>query len=430
MATRAPRKVAPESASEPVAAVRGVHHARALAGSLWTRLRQGELGPVPALVGLAVIWTYFEVKQETFLSARNLSNLVLQIGVTGTLAVGIVLVLLLSEIDLSVGSISILCSAVLGNLVVNQGWPWYWGILIMLVAGAAVGAFQGFWFAVVGVPSFVVTLAGLLGWQGVQQYVLGTTGTINVFEPHIGAIATTTLPALWGWALAIVVALLYALTHAQEQVRRRRAGLPAQPLVVVGVRAALFAVIALFAVAILNGSLDRVWVFGKSVYTNPGVPTAAVILLGLVVFFAWVTTRTRFGRYVYAIGGNAEAARRAGINVVAIRIGVFTLCALLAAIAGLIQTSRLTAASLAIAPGQVTLEAIAAAVVGGTSLFGGRGSVWSALLGALVIGSVANGLDLDGQQPYVKLIVEGAILLLFVTIDALARRGRAAAGRS
>lgn len=430
MATEAPRKVAPGGAPEPVSAAEGPRRARALAGYVWTRLRQGELGQVPALVGLAVIWTYFEIKQETFLSARNLSNLVLQIGVTGTLAVGIVLVLLLSEIDLSVGSISILCSAVLGSLVVNQGWPWYWGIAVMLGVGAAVGAFQGFWFAVIGVPSFVVTLAGLLGWQGVQQYVLGTTGTINVFEPHIGAIATTTLPAAWGWALAIAVAALYALTHAQEQVRRRRAGLRAQPLVVVGARAALIAVIALAAVAILNGNLNGVWVFGKSVYTNPGVPTAALILLGLVVFFAWVTTRTRFGRYVYAIGGNAEAARRAGINVVAIRVGVFTLCALLAAVAGLIQTSRLTAASLAIAPGQVTLEAIAAAVVGGTSLFGGRGSVWSALLGALVIGSVANGLDLDGQQPYVKLIVEGAILLLFVTIDALARRGRAAAGRS
>lgn len=396
---------------------------------VWARVRQGELGAVPALVGLLVIWTYFQVKQPTFLSARNLSNLVLQIGVTGTLAVGIVLVLLLSEIDLSVGSVSILCSAVLGNLLVNQGWPWYWGLVVMLLVGAGIGAFQGFWFAVIGVPSFVVTLAGLLGWQGVQQYVLGTTGTINVFEPHIAAIATTTLPSVWGWALAIVGASLYAAAQVQEQVRRRRAGLPAQPLVVVGVRTGLIAAVALLAVAILDGDLNDVWVFGKAIYTNPGVPTAGVILLGLVVFFAWLATRTRFGRYIYATGGNAEAARRAGINITAVRIGVFTLCAFLAAVAGLIQTSRLSSASLAINPGQVTLEAIAAAVIGGTSLFGGRGSVWSALLGALVIGSVANGLDLDGQQPYVKLIVEGAILLLFVTIDALARRGRVAAGR-
>ena len=180
-------------------------------------------------------------------------------------------------------------------------------------------------------------------------------------------------------------------------------------------------------VAVLNGNLNSFWVFGKSIYTNPGVPLVGVILLGLVVFFSWLTTRTRFGRYIYAIGGSPEAARRAGINVTQIRIAVFMLCSLLAAVAGLLQTSRLQAASLAIGP--VTLEAIAAAVIGGTSLFGGRGTVWSALLGALVIGSVANGLDLTGQPPYTKLIVEAAILLLFVTIDAVASRGRAAAGR-
>ncbi len=395
-----------------------------------TRARQGELGQLPALVGLLVIWAYFEAQQHTFLSARNLSNLVLQIGVTGTLAAGVVLVLLLSEIDLSVGSVSILCSAILASALVNHGVQWYWAITLTLFAGAAIGAFQGFWFAVIGVPSFVVTLAGLLGWQGVQQFVLGSTGTINVFDPKIEAIASSTLPAVWGWVLAVCCAAAYALTRIQEQVRRRRAGLPAQPLVVVIVRAVVIAAIALFTVAVLNGNLNGVWVFGSSVYTNPGVPTAGVILLGLVVLFAWVTTRTRFGRYIFAVGGNAEAARRAGVNVTAVRISAFSLCALLAAVGGLIQTSRLTSASLAIAPGQVTLEAIAAAVVGGTSLFGGRGSVWSALLGALVIGSVANGLDLDGQQPYVKLIVEGAILLLFVTIDALARRGRVAAGRA
>jgi len=407
-----------------------VSWARTLLEYASTRIREGELGQIPALVGLVVIWSYFQIKQPTFLSARNLSNLVLQIGVTGTLAVGIVLVLLLSEIDLSVGSVSILCSAVLANLLVNHGWPWYWAVVAMLVVGALIGAFQGFWFAVIGVPSFVVTLAGLLGWQGVQQYVLGTTGTINVFDTHIAAVATTTLPNVWGWIVAAGAASVYALTSIQQQVRRRRAGLPAQAAVIVIARAVLLAAVALLAVAILNGNLNNVWVFGKSVYVNPGVPTAGVILLGLVVFFSWVSTRTRFGRYIYAVGGSPEAARRAGVNITAIRIAVFSLCAFLAAVAGLIQTSRLAAASLAIDPGQVTLEAIAAAVIGGTSLFGGRGSVWSALLGAMVIGSVSNGLDLDGQQPYVKLIVEGAILLLFVTIDALARRRLVATGRA
>ncbi len=401
---------------------------RTVAGYARTRLRQGELGHVPALLGLAAIWIYFESKQPNFLSARNISNLVLQIGVTGTLAVGIVLVLLMSEIDLSVGSVSILASAVLGNVVVNQGWSWYWGIVLMLAVGAAIGAFQGFWFAAIGVPSFVVTLAGLLGWQGVQQWVLGSTGTINVFDPHIDAIATATLPAAWGWLLAGGGSALYAATRIAEQVRRQRAGLPAKPLALVGIRTALVAAGSLLVVAILNGDLNGFWVLGRAVFINRGVPTTGVILLGLVIGFAWISTRTQLGRYIYAIGGNPEAARRAGVNVTAIRVAVFSLCALLASVAGLIQTSRLAAASQAIDPGQVTLEAIAAAVIGGTSLFGGRGNVWSALLGALVIGSVSNGLDLDGQQPYMKLIVEGAILLLFVTIDALARRGRAAAG--
>jgi D-xylose transport system permease protein len=393
----------------------------------WQRLKTGELGALPVVVGLAIIWTYFQTQESVFLSARNLSNLVLQIAVTGTIAIGVVLVLMLGEIDLSVGSVAILCSAILGSVVVRHGMEWWQGILIMIAIGAAIGAFQGFWFAVVGVPSFVVTLAGLLMWQGVQQRVLGTEGTINVFEENIGKITTSFVPHVWAWVLAIGSVALYVVTRAMEQVRRRRAGLSAQPIAVVVLRAFVLAVIAFLTVAVLNGNLKNRWVFGDY---NLGVPTAGVILLGLVVFFAWVTTRTKFGRYIYAVGGNAEAARRAGINVARIRIYVFTLCAMLAAVGGLIQTSRLGAASLAVDPGPVTLEAIAAAVIGGTSLFGGRGNVWSALLGALVIGSVANGLDLQGQPAYVKLIVEGAILLAAVTLDAVARRGRAAAGRT
>jgi D-xylose transport system permease protein len=431
----APEKGALEEAAEAARQAGFAQAVRTFGQYTWTRLRQGELGLLPAIAGLLVIWTYFQMREPTFLTARNLSNLVLQISVTGTIAVGIVLVLLLSEIDLSVGSVSILSSAILADLVVNgawpwhDGWPWWAGIAAMLLVGAAIGAFQGFWFAVIGVPSFVVTLAGLLGWQGVQQYVLGTTGTINVLDPRIAEIATSSLPTVWGWILAIAASAIYALTQIAEQVRRGRAGLQSQPLVVVVVRAALVTAVALLAVAILNGNLNAFWVFGKSVYVNPGVPTAGVILFGLTALFAWVTTRTRFGRYIYAIGGNPEAARRAGINVTTMRIQVFVLCGTLAAVGGLIQTSRLQSASLAIDPGPVTLEAIAAAVIGGTSLFGGRGTVWSALIGALVIGSVANGLDLTGQPPYMKLIVEASILLLFVTIDALARRGRTAAGR-
>jgi D-xylose transport system permease protein len=427
MATVSPEPSAIEEAVEEARRAGFGSALKALVAVSWQRLRTGELGSLPVIVALAAIWAYFQYKESVFLSARNLSNLILQIGVTGTLAVGIVLVLLLGEIDLSVGAVMILSSALIGWSVTNHGWAWYWGIALAIGVATAIGAFQGAWFALIGVPSFVVTLAGLLAWQGLQEHVLGATGTINVFESHIDAVAFSYLPHLWGWMLAVVAVGLYAVTRLLEAARRRRAGLPAKPVIVVVIRVAVVAACALVATAILNGSFKNHWVFGD--YTS-GIPTAGVILLGLVIFFSWITTRTRFGRYIFAVGGSAEASRRAGINVSMIRISVFALSGMLAGIGGLIETARLNAASLSIEPGEVTLEAIAAAVIGGTSLFGGRGSVWSALLGALVIGSVANGLDLVGQGPDVKLMVEGAILLLAVTVDAVARRGRAAAGRA
>ncbi|HKI92935.1 MAG TPA: hypothetical protein VJ986_11605 [Gaiellaceae bacterium] len=379
------------------------------------RWRQGELGALPVILGLVAIATYFQTQEPTFLSSRNLSNLVLQIAATGSVAVGIVLVLLLGEIDLSVGSVSGLCSAMLGVLIVKSGWPWWLAILAVLATGAAIGAFQGAWFALVGVPAFVVTLAGFLAWQGVQLRVLGSTGTVNVFEPHISEIAQSYLPHLWGWALGVGAAGLYAVSLWIGQIRRRRAGLATAPVVVVAGRTVLVVALSLASVEILS--------------RFNGVPTAGVILLGLVVFFSLLTTRTRFGRYIFAVGGNAEAARRAGVSPARIRIVVFSLAGLMAAVGGIIFVSRLTAASTQTGGGTFLLEAIAAAVIGGTSLFGGRGSAWSALLGALVIGSVSNGLDLMAQPPEIKYMVEGAILLAAVTVDAVARRSRAAAGR-
>jgi len=379
------------------------------------RMREGELGALPVVVGLIVIWAYFESQVSVFLSARNLSNLVLQISPIGAVAIGVVLVLLLGEIDLSVGSVAGLCSAVLGVLIVNRGWPWWGAILVMVGVGAAIGAFQGWWFAVVGVPAFVVTLAGYLFWQGVQLRVLGSTGTVNVFESHIGSIAQSYLPDYWGWIIGVGAAGIYALRSWITHARRLRAELPTEPLALLVVRTVVVAAVAVGSVAVLN--------------SFEGVPTVGVILLGLVIAFSWLTTRTRFGAYVFAIGGNAEAARRAGIKISRIRIIVFALSGLMAAIGGLMFVSRLTAASTQTGAGTFLLEAIAAAVIGGTSLFGGRGSVWSALLGALVIGSVSNGLDLQAQPPEIKYMVEGAILLAAVTVDAVSRRGRAAAGR-
>lgn len=375
----------------------------------------GHLGVLPIVIGLALIWTYFELQNAHFLTARNLSNLVLQISVSGTIAVGAVLVLLLGEIDLSVGSVAGATSAVLGVLVVYVGWPWWAGIIGMLVVGTLIGVIQGVWIAVLRVPSFVVTLAGLLIWLGVQLYVLGDAGTLNVFDPRITAIASTFLPAAWGWALAIIAVIGYAGTHLIDHFNRRRAGMQASSLTLIGLQTLVTGGLLLGAVAVLNRA--------------NGVPTAGVLFFTLVAFFSWLTRRTTFGRKVYAVGGHAEAARRAGINVARIRVTIFALSGALSAAGGLILTARLQAASTQSGGGTLLLEVIAAAVIGGTSLFGGRGNVWGALLGALVIGSVSNGLDLVGQSADVKYMVEGAILLLAVTLDAISRRRLAASGR-
>jgi D-xylose transport system permease protein len=379
------------------------------------RVSSGDLGPLPVVLGLALIWTYFELQDTHFLTARNLSNLVLQISVSGTIAIGLVLVLLLGEIDLSVGSVAGATAAILGVLTVDDNWPWWAGILAMVAVGALIGAVQGAWFAVLRVPSFVVTLAGLLGWLGVQLHVLGDAGTLNVFDAHITAIASTFLPEVWGWGLAIVAVVGYAGSRLVEDTQRRRAGMAARSLPVLLAQTATIAALLLGAVAVLNSAY--------------GVPTAGVLLFAFVAFFDWLARRTTFGRHIYAVGGYAEAARRAGISVIRIRICVFALAGTLAAVGGLISTARLQAASTQTGGGTLLLESIAAAVIGGASLFGGRGSVWAALLGALVVGSVSNGLDLVGQPADVKYMVEGAILLLAVTIDAYSRRRLTVTGR-
>jgi D-xylose transport system permease protein len=362
-----------------------------------------------------LIAAYFEIQEPAFLSARNISNLIVQIAATGSVAVGIVVVLLLGEIDLSVGSVSGLCSALLGVLIVNHGVPWWLALLAALATGTAIGALQGAWFAMIGVPSFVVTLAGFLAWQGVQLRVLGSTGTVNVFDPRIDLIAQSFLSPAWGWVVGLGAAGVYILALWSRWTRRRGTGLSEAPMFAALGRTLLIAALAAASVEILS--------------RFKGVPTAGVIFFGLVALFAFITTRTRFGRYVFAVGGNAEAARRAGVKVARIRIVVFALSGLMAAVGGIIFVSRLTAASTQTGGGTFLLEAIAAAVIGGTSLFGGRGSAWSALLGALVIGSVSNGLDLMAQPPEIKYMVEGAILLVAVSVDAAARRSRTAAGR-
>ena len=386
-----------------------------LARDLMLRLKTGEPGALPVVVGLALIWSFFELQDTHFLTPRNISNLVLQVSVSGTIAVGLVFVLLLGEIDLSVGSVAGASAAVLGVLVVDQDWPWWTAVIVMLGFGTLIGALQGAWFALLRVPSFVVTLAGLLIWLGVQLHVLGDAGTLNVFEPHITAIASTFLPQGWGWTLAVLAVVCLGGARLAENALRRQARMTARSTPILLVETGVIAALLFGAVAVLNSAY--------------GVPTAGVLLFFLVMLFDWLARRTTFGRHVYAVGGQAEAARRAGIGVTRIRITVFALAGFLAAAGGLISTARLQAASTQTGGGTLLLESIAAAVIGGTSLFGGRGTVWAALLGALVIGSVSNGLDLVGQPADVKYMVEGAILLLAVTIDAYSRRRLTVTGR-
>jgi D-xylose transport system permease protein len=380
------------------------------------RVTEGELGSLPVIGGLVIIWITFQVLNPNFLTARNITNLMLQIADLGTISVGIVLVLLLGEIDLSAGSVSGLGAGVLGVLNVKHGVPAIIAVPAGILTGTVVGFLHGFWFTRFKVPSFVVTLAGLLAWEGLLIFILGTTGTINLFDPKIDAIAGSFISPLGGWIIAVVALLLYVFGMLRTRQRRAKAGLETQPFAGLLFRAGIAAVLVLATIYILNS--DR------------GTPLAILILLAFVVGFDFITRRTVFGRHIYAVGGNAEAARRAGISVTGIRLAVFTLSGTMAAAGGIIAASRLLAVNQSSGSGDVLLNAIAAAVIGGTSLFGGRGTVWAALTGALVIGSIQNGMDLLALSAAIRFMVIGAVLLIAVTVDAVARRGRESAGRA
>jgi len=380
------------------------------------RLGQGELGSLPVLVGVAVIWAIFAIANPNFLTPGNLTTLVLQLAATGTISLGVVLVLLLGEIDLSVGAVSGVTAAVVAVLNVDHGVAGWLAILIGLAAGAAIGALQGFWVTRFRIPAFVVTLAGLLAWTGALLLVLGDTGTVNLTDSTIVGLANTFFIPLYAWLLALLVAAAYAAAKLLERRRRVAAGLPIPPLRTIVTRMVVLTAGALAAAAVL--AADR------------GLPLALVIFTGLVALVDLLIRRTRFGRHVLAVGGNAEAARRAGIRVDNVRLVVFTLASTLAAAGGILAASRLFAVSQSSGASDTLLNAIAAAVIGGTSLWGGRGSAYSALLGGLVIFSISNGMDLLGVQSSTKFIVTGAVLLLAATVDAVSRRGRQAAGRA
>jgi D-xylose transport system permease protein len=383
--------------------------------SFLQRFTQGELGSVQVILALIVIWTVFTIANDRFLTATNLVNLSLQIAGIGLISVGIVLVLLLGEIDLSVGIVSGLTSAIMAVLNVQHGWNPYLAIAAALVAGCAIGVFQGVVVTAFGIPSFVVTLAGLIGWQGVQLWVLGDTGTVNLTDPKLVGIAGTFYRGATAWILGAIVVGLFALACLNARRRRLKAGVPAATPPVVALRVLGVAIVVFGVIYVLTQ--DR------------GVPLAILILVGFCVLFDYIVRRTRFGRYVLALGGNEEAARRAGIRIKQIRVMVFMIAGLMAACGGIVLASRLLAVNQGSGGSDLLLLAIAGPVIAGTSLFGGRGTVWSALLGALVIGSISNGMDLLAFPSSTKNMVTGAVLLAAVVVDALARQRRRAAGR-
>jgi D-xylose transport system permease protein len=387
----------------------------------WQRFLRADLGPLPMVFGLIVIALIFQRANDKFLSPLNLTNLMAQISALGTISVGAVLVLLLGEVDLSAGSVSGLCAAVMAVLNVKNGIPGPVAVLAGLATGLAIGLFQGFWVTRFKIPSFIVTLAGLIGWVGALLFVLGETGTVNLRDKFIVGLAGTFLKRdipngeLFSWLVGILFILVYAGTAIWERHRRKGAGLHFRSI------ASLIFQIVLVAALVI----------GTLVVTNydRGLPSAMVFFIAVLVVFDFITKRTIFGRHIYAVGGNAEASRRASINVNFVRIAVFGLASTLAAFGGILAASRLLAVNQSSGASDLLLNVIAAAVIGGTSLFGGRGSVWSALLGALVIGSISNGMDLLALPSPIKFMITGGVLLVAVTIEAISRQRREATGR-
>ena len=374
------------------------------------KLAQGEAGPLLVLLMVGAIWTFFQLQNARFLSPGNLTNLMLQQAAVATISIGVVLILLLGEIDLSVGAVSGLSASVMAVLVVGRGVSPLLAVLAALALGATIGLFNGFMITRFRIPSFIVTLAGSLAWVGLQLYVLGETGTVNLRDDFIIGLTYTYLSPLMGWIVA-VLAIALTLTFALiGRARRKSAGL------MVGSIQGLVGKIAVIGAAFVGMILV--------VNQDRGLPLVVCIVFVLALAFAYLTERTRLGRHIFAVGGNAEAARRAGIKIDHVRILVFVLGSTLAAGGGVLAASRLMAVNQSSGGSDLLLMAIAGPVIAGTSLFGGRGTAWSALLGAVVIGSIANGMNLLAFDSSVKYIVTGAVLIAAVTIESLTRMRR------
>jgi D-xylose transport system permease protein len=373
-------------------------------------LVRGDLGQLPVFIGLVLIAIGFQIRTNgAFLSSENLTNLADQVVSVPVLGLGIAaaLVLLIGEIDLSLSAVAYFCGAVTGVLSVHHGWPAVQAMLAGIVVGTAIGLINGFFVAVLRMPSFIVTLAGFIFYQGALSHILQPQTTLQIIDPTIVGIENYVLPTYLSILLPAVILALYAAGILVERARRQRAGLPVQPMAQVALQVGVPAVLVAVVVAVFDN--------------YQGVPLPTVITMALILIFWLVTTKTSFGRHIYAVGGNAEAARRAGIKVVGLRIAIFTLASTIAAMCGLLIDARSVSAAAQVNQ-YLLLFAIAGAVIGGVSLFGGRGSMWGVVIGALVVGTLYNGLALLNVGPDVVLMAAGLVLLIAVLIDAVARR--------
>ncbi|HYR63651.1 MAG TPA: ABC transporter permease [Actinomycetota bacterium] len=386
------------------------------------RIKAGESGVLPVIVGLIVIAVIFQSQNANFLTAGNLVNLLVQGAAITLLGLGEVFALLLGEIDLSIGFVAGVAGVIAAQLVAfPHNWPWWAAVGVAILVTAVIGLVQGTIITRLGLPSFVVTLAGLLGFQGVMLMMVGQGGTVPIASDVINDFANGNMTVGAGWVVTALLILGYAaLTWWRDQ-RRRASGLVAPPASLTLLKIAAVAVAGVALVLICNANRGLL-------VPIQGVPWVVLIVLGVLAAWSVLLGRTRFGRYVYAIGGNAEATRRSGVNLARIRTAAFILCSLTAGIAGIVYASRLRSVSTNLDGGTLVLYAVAAAVIGGTSLFGGRGKPLHAVLGGIVIAAIANGMGLLGMAAATQLIVTALVLLAAVTIDAVARRGRTPTG--
>jgi len=383
---------------------------RGLVQGYLEKLKSGDLGMLPVIAALVIIWTFFAIKSNVFLGAENLTNMSLQVSWIGIISIGVVWVLLLGEIDLAAGSVAGLAAASMTILNLDHGVPGWLSIVLGILIGAAVGLFQGFIITIIRVPSFIVTLAGLIGFQGLMLWVLGSRGSRNVTDKLTIDLNNVFFGPVVAWIVIVVLLAVVVLSGLLGRTRRAQADLKMESFAVFAIRTALVVGVVVAATLVFTSSR--------------GLPLAFVIFVGLVVVMDLVARRSTFGRHVYAVGGNKEASRRSGIRVERVRLIVFVMSGAFAAFGGIMLASRNLTVTQSTGGGATLLNAIAAAVIGGVSLFGGRGSMYGALFGGLVLGSLANGIAILSLPSSTEYMVTAAVLLAAVIVDALARRGR------